>query len=163
MHWRDNCFDRAREIFHAQSCELPWAERPLFHMKRRQRREMEGNGRKRKGIPPASSVSLSSAFLEDGQSGSGKRTCAPGGGSPGDGLRERRWAGVRVAVGGGHAGRAAHRVAAYASPGGGLPVSSPISPASLAASRFNSAISVSICSVCLAARVSSISGFLEII
>ena len=52
---------------------------------------------------------------------------------------------------------------AYASPGGGLPVSSPISPASLAASRFSPAISSSICSVCLAARESSISGFLEII
>jgi hypothetical protein len=50
---------------------LDAALRVLVHMKRRQRLEVEGNGRKRKGIPPASSVSLFFAFLEHGKSGVG--------------------------------------------------------------------------------------------
>ena len=81
-------------------------------MKRRQRREVEGNGRKRKGIPPASSVPLFSALLEHGEGGGGERACSPGGGSSGDGVRECRRARLRVAVGGGHVCRAARGVPA---------------------------------------------------
>ena len=48
-------------------------------MKRRERREVEGNGRKRKGIPPTSPVSLFFSPLEHGEGGGGERARAAGG------------------------------------------------------------------------------------